>query len=157
MRETSAALGRSTATHKLTKSKAWNTWVNIRQRCHNPKTSSFSKYGAKGIRVCERWHSFENFYADMGDPPSTAHTLDRIDPSGNYEPNNCRWATQLVQQNNRSSNRLITAFGKTQTLQQWSRETGFAHRTIHNRIANLGWSPETALATKPIRGRNQFS
>jgi hypothetical protein len=141
--------------HGKTGTKVHNTWTNIRQRCQNENTPAFRKYGAKGIKVCDRWQTFENFYADMGDPPSQRHTIERIDPKGHYEPSNCRWATQLEQQNNRSSNRFLTALGKTQTVQQWSRETGFPHRTILNRL-QLGWNVERALTVKPVLGRNQY-
>lgn len=69
----------------------------MRNRCNNPNNSDYGHYGGKGIKVCERWNSFENFLLDMGDKPSPNVTLDRIDPYGNYEPSNCRWAT-LTQQ-----------------------------------------------------------
>jgi hypothetical protein len=142
-------------THGLSKSKVYATWINIRERCENPNNAGYAKYGAKGIRICERWQSFENFLSDVGQPPSAQHSIDRIDYRGNYEPSNCRWATMLEQQNNRSSNHLITAFGKTQTLQQWSRETGFAHKTLLRRLGN-GWDVETALTVKPVKGRNKL-
>lgn len=156
MREKASDLCKERATHKKSKTKVHYTWVNMLQRCGNPKAPGYQKYGAKGIKVCERWQTFENFLADMGDPPTSAHTIERIDSKGHYEPNNCRWATQVEQQNNRSSNRLITAFGKTQTLQKWSRESGFTYKTILRRL-ELGWAVEKALTTKPITGRNQFS
>lgn len=143
-------------THGKSRTKVHVAWQQMRQRCEDPNSTAYHKYGAKGILVCERWKKFENFYADMGEPPTAKHTLDRIDFRGNYEPGNCRWATQLEQQNNRSSNRLLTAFGRTQTLQQWVRETGMSHKTITCRIDRNGWSAEKALSVPPVIGRNQY-
>ena len=74
----------------------------MHERCRNPNNHDYRWYGALGVRVCERWASFENFYADMGEPNGL--TLDRIDPRGNYEPENCRWATWDVQRVNKRAN-----------------------------------------------------
>lgn len=68
-------------------------WWGMIQRCNQPSNVSYKNYGAKGIKVCDRWMTFENFYADMGDPPFPRAQLDRIDPSGNYCPENCQWLT----------------------------------------------------------------
>jgi hypothetical protein len=80
------------------------TWKSIRQRCTNPNNKDYPHYGGKGVSICERWSDFANFFSDMGERPSDKHSIDRIDNDGNYEPNNCRWASQLVQQNNKSRN-----------------------------------------------------
>ena len=122
-------------------------WWNMIARCSIASASGWKSHGARGIRVCERWKIFENFLEDMGFPPTSSHTLERNDNDGDYTPKNCRWATWEEQQNNRRSNRRITLNGRTQTLQQWSKETGINRRTIAQRIDN-GWSSSDALTTQ---------
>src|SRR5690606_33915955 len=117
------------------------------QRCENPDSTGWSHYGGRGIRVCARWKTYENFLADMDRRPSSKHTLDRIDPNGDYEPSNCRWLTMKEQENNRTNNRLLTFQGRTQTLMQWAEETGLKRETISKRLDRLGWSVEDALST----------
>ncbi len=80
----------------------YGAWKGMKRRCYNPKQNWYSLYGGRGIRVCPEWlNDFAQFFADMGVRPSTAHSLDRIDPDGNYEPSNCRWAAKDVQSRNR--------------------------------------------------------
>jgi len=103
--------------------------------------------------VCERWrNSFEDFLADMGEPPTNKHTIDRIDNAKGYDPGNCRWATMTEQENNRTNNRRLAHNGEEMTLQQWSRRTGIKRETIARRMDKLGWSVEEAL-TLPLHSR----
>jgi hypothetical protein len=86
-------------------SPTYHSWRGMKDRCRYPSNASWRNYGGRGIRVCDRWKVFENFLEDMGERPID-HTLDRVDPDGNYEPGNCRWATRIQQQReNRRSTR----------------------------------------------------
>ena len=120
-------------THGMTKTRTYKTWNGIIQRCLNSKNSSYHHYGGRGITVCNRWLKFENFYVDMGDRPDDM-SIDRIDNDGNYEPDNCRWATQKEQTRNARSNRLILYNGETKTMVEWSETLGLSYATITNRV-----------------------
>ena len=78
---------------------AYRSWKYMNTRCHNQNNSRYLDYGGRGIIICERWRTFANFLADMGERPE-GKSLDRIDNDGNYEPGNCRWATQVEQNTN---------------------------------------------------------
>jgi hypothetical protein len=138
-------------THGLSKKAGiYKSWLGLKERCLNTKNHAYSLYGGRGITVCERWMKFENFLEDMGHPIK-GQSIDRIDNNGNYEPNNCRWATQSEQNNNYRRNKLLTYDGKTKNMNQWSISKGWNPRTVQNRIKN-GWSIEKAL-TQPVKKR----
>lgn len=128
----------------------WRCWISMIQRCHNPKHLAFSAYGAKGITVCERWRDYKNFLEDLGERPSTLHSIDRINNSLGYVPGNCRWATQVEQNRNRTNNRRLTFGGETLTVAEWGERTGITSKVIRGRLA-LGWSIEDSLTTPPAR------
>lgn len=86
---------------KNSKYPEYGVWVAMRSRCNCPTCPVYKYYGGRGIKVCRRWNSFENFVKDMGLRPSDKYSIDRIDVNGDYEPKNCRWATQLTQVLNR--------------------------------------------------------
>jgi hypothetical protein len=111
------------------------------QRCLNPAHDQYHNYGGRGITVSQEWRSFENFYRDMGHPPSDDHSLERRNGEIGYQADNCVWE----QQNNRRNNVLLTFNGKTQTISQWARELGLSKNTIQTRVAK-GWMTERALS-----------
>jgi hypothetical protein len=99
----------------------YRSWCSLLSRCHNPNTRKFSDYGGRGISVCERWkNSFQNFIDDMGLKPSPKHSIDRIDVNGNYEPSNCRWATNAEQSRNRRNNKWYEYNGIKYVITDWA-------------------------------------
>lgn len=132
-------------THGMRDTPEYEIWASMRSRCTNPNVRVFKNYGGRGISVCERWNSFQNFYADMGQRP-IGMTIDRIDNDQGYSKENCRWASLEQQQNNTRRNRFLTHNSKTMTLQQWAREIGIPRERIKHRL-NLGWPIEFALRT----------
>lgn len=137
-------------------SRTYTSWVQMWQRCANPKAPNFPRYGGKGIMVCPRWWEFENFLADMGDRPE-GKSLDRFpDKNGNYGPGNCRWATAKEQSANRNPSPkrkpLITFNGESHSLADWGLVLGGKRSFIANRL-NRGMSVEQALATPRLKQR----
>lgn len=136
--------------HGMSRTNIYKSWVSMVQRCTNPNTQSWANYGQRGIRVCERWLDFKNFYEDMGDPPFPLASIERENNNGNYEPGNVKWASKAEQNRNQRSNILVTMNGKTQVLKDWCDELGMPYTTVKARIKRLGMMPEEALTT-PVR------
>lgn len=136
--------------HGKTRTKIYRAWRNILTRCYYKNSNQFSNYGGRGITVCERWMKFENFYADMGDPPSDKHQIDRIDVDGNYCPENCRWLTQKEQLKNKTNTVHIIIDGQKVGLLDECERRGFNSRQIENlrRRIYRGWDPKEALLAK---------
>lgn len=123
----------------------YEAWSKMLRRCRNDFDRSYANYGGRGISVCERWLSFENFYADMGPRPSKQHSLDRVDNDGNYEPDNCRWTTRDVQGRNRRTSVVLTLAGEAMTVTEWAERLNLSRYTIFSRLRK-GASAEEALA-----------
>jgi len=120
-------------------------WFTMKSRCYNKNNKKYANYGGRGITVCERWlGSFDKFLQDMGPRPEHG-TLERMNVNGDYEPSNCRWATQKEQQNNRRNNVFITLNGATHTLVEWCTIKGLNYGTVWNRLKVQHKSPEEAL------------
>lgn len=127
-------------------------WVEMRCRCSNTLHRNWMHYGGRGITVCERWQSsFANFITDMGERPSSQHSLDRYpDNNGNYEPGNCRWATQTQQTRNCRKNRILTLNGESHCIAEWAELLQIPAGRIHNRL-RLGWPDERALQQGKVK------
>lgn len=137
-----------TRTHGLTRSRIRKTWCSMIRRCENSTDKSYRNYGGRGIRVCDEWHDLETFVAwAYENGYSDDLTIDRIDSSGDYCPENCRWVDRKTQNNNTRRNHLITFNGETKTMAQWSESTGISYAAIKTRINRCGWTPERALTT----------
>ena len=128
----------------------YGIWVGIKTRCYNPHDKKFSSYGGKGVLMCEEWkESFLPFAIwSMNNGYSEELSIDREDVNKGYSPENCRWVTMTVQQNNRSNNHRVTHNGETHTFMEWSRICGVKDTTIRERLKK-GWSFEEAI-TRPV-------
>ena len=137
-------------THGMSHTRLHNIWVTMRQRCEKPRCTAYHKYGAKGIQVCEEWGSFERFRDwAFANGYEENLTIDRIDPRGNYEPSNCRWATQKEQQNNRSNNVVLTYKGETHVLVDWENLVGIPYHILYDRYRRK-WDVDR-IFEQPIR------
>lgn len=132
--------------HGMTDTPTYRSWATMLTRCYNPSVSSYCDYGGRGVEVCERWRTFANFFADMGVRPK-GMSLDRKNNDGNYEPDNCRWATRAEQNNNSRHNLLVTVSGATHTVKQWARLKAIPYPTLLYRV-NQDWH-ESRLFTSP--------
>ena len=145
-------------THGMTKSREYNSWKQMWDRCTNPNdVSHWKDYGGRGIKVCERWEKFEDFFADMGPRPAD-HTLDRKDTNGDYTPENCRWATRLQQERNKRCSKLVTFNGVTKCVSEWAELYGITTSRLWHRLfgQKTPWSIEEALTIAPLpRGKKR--
>lgn len=132
-------------THGMCTMRIYNIWRNMLRRCKNPK---YPNYGGRGITVCDRWKTFEGFFADMGSSYKDGLTIDRYPLNdGNYEPGNCRWATYAEQRRNCRSTHLLTFEGVTLCLTDWAKKVGVSPKLLECRINKHNWSAERALTT----------
>lgn len=120
--------------HKMSYTATYRTWISMKSRCLNSKKDNYARYGGVGIGVCDRWrNSFECFLQDMGERPHN-QTIDRIDPSGDYTKENCRWATIELQNENKKNRVSATHNGETKLLTEWCRILNLSHATLLGRL-----------------------
>lgn len=132
-------------------SRTYLAWQSMKSRCTDPNNKHFHNYGGRGISVCEHWQQFENFIADMGECPPSLE-IDRIDNNGNYEPGNCRWATEAQQHRNQRSNRVFTVRGMTACLSDLVKHFGIVSRQSVCERLSKGWEPERAFTQPSHQG-----
>ncbi len=140
-------------THGMAHLPEYPVWRNMRARCECETNEDYDSYGGRGIKVCERWADFANFYTDMGPRPSHDLTIERLDNLGDYSPENCVWATRKVQGRNKRNVMLFEYNGEAKSLPEWSEICGIHVETLRKRV-NRGWSMERVLnkRPRPIRG-----
>ena len=142
-------------THGKSDSPEFRIWWGMLERCEDPRKKAYERYGARGITVCEAWHVFATFFADMGPRPTPQHSLERLKNDQGYFPDNCIWGTPSIQSRNTCRNNMLTYHGKTQCLEDWARETGLHRATILGRLRRW-WTIEEALTRPPRSSRRQY-
>jgi hypothetical protein len=135
--------------HGMSRSREYCSWASMRSRCYSPTDPTYEVYGGAGIGVCPAWlDSFVAFFTDMGPRPA-GYSLDRIDSTQNYTPENCRWADTLTQSRNRRSVLRAEIDGVTASMSEHADRYGVNYRTLVYPRLRAGWSPESALKTPP--------
>ena len=136
-------------THGMSKSSEYGIWKAMSARCEKPSDVGFKNYGARGIIVSPEFHDFACFYEHVGNRPSMAHSLNRIDNNRAYERGNLQWATHTQQMRNTRANHLIEYNGRSQSVVEWAEEIGLNIATFHQRL-RLKWDIERILTTPPV-------
>lgn len=136
-------------THGMCGSPTHKSWQSMLTRCMNQRNSKFKDYGARGIKVCDAWLTFDGFFSDMGVRP-LGTTLGRIDNNGDYTPSNCEWQTITKQARNKRNTALFTHQGKSATIPEHCEQLGLNTSTVRSRIYTYGWTVDRALSTPTI-------
>lgn len=131
-------LSKRRTSHGMTVTRPYYIWKNAKDRCQNPKCKHYKDYGGRGIKVCEKWETFEGFWEDMGPTYNEKLTIDRIDNNGDYEKDNCRWATAIVQNNNRRICKVYTYQGVSDTIANLCRLFNKNYESVRKKINRRG-------------------
>lgn len=140
----------------------YQIWCDIRKRCFNNNSWAYKYYGGRGISICERWSKYENFYKDLRESyyrhielyGDVNTTIERVDNTKGYFPENCTWATRKEQSNNREFVRKITYNRQTHTVSKWAEILDMRPKTLYGRIFHYQWSIEDSF-NKPVRQRRK--
>lgn len=116
----------------------YTVWEQMISRCENPKNKDYHRYGGRGIKVCAGWrNSFTAFFRDIGTKPTARHSIERQDNDGDYEPNNCRWATRREQARNTRRNLFLEHSGRVACLAEWAETSGLSRHAIRARLVGV--------------------
>jgi hypothetical protein len=134
--------------HGFWKHPTYTAWIHIKDRCNNPRNAEFEHYGGRGIKICEEWANDSGAFCrwSMANGWKKGLTIDRIDVNGDYEPDNCRWVSMEVQQNNKRNNHIIEFCGEKMSLSQLAHKTGVSRNRLYYRIVVKGMSAEVAVS-----------
>jgi len=139
--------GKRKRTERYENRSEYTSWSLLRDRCKNRNNKEWKNYGGRGIKVCRQWdESFSVFFSDMGKKPSPHHSIDRINVDGDYEPKNCRWATNHQQSRNRRNNRVIDFNGETYVLADWAARIGISPASLDERLRRKSKNVALTLA-----------
>lgn len=138
-------LSTSNLRHGKSGTRTHNIWRGMLKRCQTKTCAAYPNYGGRGINVCDRWQTYENFLVDMGEAPIGA-SIERKDVNGHYEPSNCVWLSKERQNLNKRSTLQVTIGEETKPLSVWCEGKGLRYGLVYDLIARLGWPPERALS-----------
>lgn len=141
--------------HGMRYTRFYKSWCDMKARCNNENNVHYKNYGGRGIKVCKRWQVFINFRDDMLESYTTHlemfgkkdTTIDRVENNGDYEKENCHWATRKEQNRNSRKNTMLSFNGETLRLGEWAERLGINRTTLSSRLNRYGWSVEKALTT----------
>ena len=140
-------VGKVNVTHGMSNSRLYRIYKHMRNRCYNKNDARYKYYGARGIVVCDEWQKFETFRDwALSNGYSDSLSIDRIDYNKDYCPNNCRWADDIQQSNNKSNNKLFTYNSETHTIAEWAKIYDMPYKKLWKRLS-MGWGIEKALLT----------
>lgn len=143
--------------HGMAKTRFWNVWRGMKDRCLNPNSVAYKNYGGRGVRVCERWLTFDGFQQDMFPTYTKTSTIERIDVDGNYEPSNCKWITISENQRNKRNTIQIDYKGRKRRLVEVAESLGLPYNTLYNRLFTYKLPHKIAFQNHSLRGLKRSS